>query len=76
MKFISVHELRGKSAQVWRDLAEERELVIIRNGKPIAIVSATERSTSSSPCKNCGKPARCEPPRNCRNDPSNQAAIN
>ncbi len=42
MKFISVRDLRGKSAQVWRDLEEERELVITSNGKPIAILSATD----------------------------------
>ena len=42
MKFVSVRELRSHSAQVWRELAKERELVITSNGKPIAIVSATD----------------------------------
>ncbi len=42
MKFISVRDLRSKSAQVWRELGEERELVLTSNGKPIAIVSATD----------------------------------
>lgn len=42
MKFVSVRDLRGKSAQVWRELDRERELVITSNGKPIAILSATD----------------------------------
>jgi len=42
MKFVSVRDLRGKSAEVWRELGRERELVITSNGKPIAIVSATD----------------------------------
>jgi len=28
MKFVSVRDLRGKSADIWRDLPEEREMVI------------------------------------------------
>ncbi|MCX7015923.1 MAG: hypothetical protein NTW86_25770 [Candidatus Sumerlaeota bacterium] len=28
MKFLTVRDLRGKSAQVWKDLARERELVV------------------------------------------------
>jgi prevent-host-death family protein len=42
MRFVSVRELRIKSAEVWRELGQERELVITSNGKPIAIVSATD----------------------------------
>jgi len=42
MKFVSVRELRSKSAEVWQTLGKERELVITSNGKPIAIVSATD----------------------------------
>ena len=40
MKFISVRDLRGKSAQVWKELPEERELIITSNGRPIAILAA------------------------------------
>ncbi len=40
MRFISVRDLRGKSAQVWGQLKDEKELVITSNGKPIAILSA------------------------------------
>ena len=41
MRFVSVRELRGRSAAVWKTLAEEQELVITSNGKPIALLSAT-----------------------------------
>lgn len=40
MRFVSVRDLRGKSAQVWAQLKDEKELVITSNGKPIAILSA------------------------------------
>ena len=40
MKFLSVRELRSKSADVWRELPEEREMVITSNGRPIAILAA------------------------------------
>jgi prevent-host-death family protein len=42
MKFVSVRELRGQTADVWRRLGKERELVITSNGKPIGILSATD----------------------------------
>jgi len=40
MKFLSVRDLRGKSAQIWKDLPHEREMVITSNGRPIAILSS------------------------------------
>jgi antitoxin (DNA-binding transcriptional repressor) of toxin-antitoxin stability system len=40
MKFISVRDLRSKSAQVWKELPEEREMIITSNGRPIAIIAA------------------------------------
>ena len=36
MRFVSVRELRGKSAAIWKELAQEQEMVITSNGKPIA----------------------------------------
>lgn len=45
MRFVSVRELRSKSADVWRQLTEEQELVITSNGKPIAIVSSVSEET-------------------------------
>ncbi len=44
MKFLSVRDLRGKSAQVWKDLPREREMVITSNGRPIAILAAVNES--------------------------------
>jgi len=44
MKFVSVRDLRGKSAQVWKDLPEEKEMVITSNGRPIAILAAISDS--------------------------------
>ena len=44
MKFISVRDLREKSAEVWKDLPLEREVVVTSNGRPIAIISAVNES--------------------------------
>ncbi len=40
MRFISVRDLRSKTAQVWRQLDQERDLIVTSNGKPLAILSA------------------------------------
>ena len=40
MKFLSVRDLRGKSAEIWKKLPAEREMVITSNGRPIAILAA------------------------------------
>ena len=39
MRFITVRELRSQSAEVWRRLADEGEIVVTCNGKPIALLS-------------------------------------
>jgi antitoxin (DNA-binding transcriptional repressor) of toxin-antitoxin stability system len=44
MKFISVRDLRSKSAQIWRQLPQEREMIITNNGRPIAIIAAISDS--------------------------------
>lgn len=44
MRFLSVRDLRGKSAEVWKELPEEREMVITSNGRPIAILAAISES--------------------------------
>ena len=44
MRFISVHELRRKSGEVWKTLPGEREIVVTRKGRPIAILAAVEES--------------------------------
>ena len=40
MKFISIRELKTKSAQVWRDLPIQKEMVLTSNGRPIALLSS------------------------------------
>ncbi len=40
MRFVSVRELRGRSAEVLRGLSEEPDVVVTSNGKPVAILSA------------------------------------
>lgn len=44
MKFVSVRDLRGKSADIWRDLPGEREMVITSNGRPVAILASVNES--------------------------------
>lgn len=40
MRFVSVRQLRGQSAAVWKTLAKEKDLIVTSNGKPIALLSA------------------------------------
>ncbi len=42
MRFVTVRDLRGKTSELWKDLERERELVVTNNGRPIAILSATD----------------------------------
>jgi len=44
MKFVSVRDLRGKAAEIWRTLPGEGEMVITSNGRPIAILAAVNES--------------------------------
>jgi antitoxin (DNA-binding transcriptional repressor) of toxin-antitoxin stability system len=45
MKFLSVRDLRGNSARVWRELPEEREMVVTSNGRPIAVLTAVDEAS-------------------------------
>lgn len=45
MRFISVRDLRGKSAEIWRELVDEREMVVTSNGRPIAILAAVNEAS-------------------------------
>ncbi len=45
VEFVSVRELRSRSAADWRSLAREKDVVGTSNGKPIAVLSATTAST-------------------------------
>ncbi len=44
MRFLTVRDLRNKSAQIWKDLPEEQEMVITHNGRPVAILSSINES--------------------------------
>ena len=44
MKFVSVRDLRGKSADIWRELPDEREMGITSNGRPVAILASVNES--------------------------------
>jgi antitoxin (DNA-binding transcriptional repressor) of toxin-antitoxin stability system len=39
MKFLTVKDLRNKSSQIWQDLANEQEMIITYNGRPVALLS-------------------------------------
>ena len=45
MKFLSVRDLRSKSAQIWKELSDEREMVVTSNGRPIAILASINEAT-------------------------------
>jgi prevent-host-death family protein len=44
MRFVSVRELRAKSAQIWKDLPIEGEIVVTSNGHPIAVLTPVTES--------------------------------
>jgi antitoxin (DNA-binding transcriptional repressor) of toxin-antitoxin stability system len=45
MKFISVRDFRTSSANIWRALPEEQEMVITNNGKPVALLTPISDKT-------------------------------
>jgi antitoxin (DNA-binding transcriptional repressor) of toxin-antitoxin stability system len=45
MKFVSVRDFRSKSGKVWKDLANEKDLLLTSNGKPIALLSSVSEET-------------------------------
>lgn len=45
LRFVTIRDLRSKSAQIQRLLPEEKEMVLTSNGKPIAILSAVSKDT-------------------------------
>jgi antitoxin (DNA-binding transcriptional repressor) of toxin-antitoxin stability system len=44
MKLLSVRDLKTKSSQVWKDLPDQKEMVITSNGRPIAILSTVNEN--------------------------------
>lgn len=45
MRFLSVRDLRGNSARVWRELPSEREMIVTSNGRPVAVLAAVDESS-------------------------------
>jgi len=45
MRFISVRDLRNRTAKVWDDLGREQDLVVTSNGKPVALLSSVSEET-------------------------------
>ena len=45
MRFVSVRDLRSRSAEIWRRLGDEGEIVVTSKGRPIAILTATSEAT-------------------------------
>ncbi|MBI4249083.1 MAG: type II toxin-antitoxin system prevent-host-death family antitoxin [Elusimicrobia bacterium] len=39
MKTISVRDLRSKSAQIWRELRQEKDMVVTSKGRPVGVLS-------------------------------------
>ena len=52
MKFVTVRELRGRTSELWDQLALQRELVVTNNGRPIAILSATDAESFEASLRN------------------------
>jgi antitoxin (DNA-binding transcriptional repressor) of toxin-antitoxin stability system len=48
MKFITVRQLRNKSAEVWKTLSKEKDVVLTGNGKPIALLTKINEDTLES----------------------------
>ncbi len=44
-KTVTVRELRSKSAQIWRDLPAEREMVVRSNGRAVALLTFVSDDT-------------------------------
>lgn len=41
MKFVTAKDFRAQASSIWADLPGEQEVVITLNGKPVAIMTAT-----------------------------------
>jgi antitoxin (DNA-binding transcriptional repressor) of toxin-antitoxin stability system len=39
MRFVSVRDLRTSSANIWKTLPQEQEMVITNKGKPVALLT-------------------------------------
>ena len=39
MRLVSVRDFRSQSSRIWRELSQEKEMVVTLNGRPVAILS-------------------------------------
>ena len=44
MKFLSVRDLKTKSSQVWKELEDQKEMIVTSNGRPIALLSSVNEN--------------------------------
>ncbi|MGB5422823.1 MAG: type II toxin-antitoxin system Phd/YefM family antitoxin [Desulfobacterales bacterium] len=44
MKFLSVRDLKTKSSQVWKELPDQKEMIVTSNGRPIALLSSVNEN--------------------------------
>ncbi len=42
MQFISVRQMRQNSAELWKQLREDAEIILTSNGKPIAVMAGVD----------------------------------
>ena len=42
MKFITIRDLRSKTAKIRKDLQDDREIVVTANGRPFAVMTRVE----------------------------------
>jgi antitoxin (DNA-binding transcriptional repressor) of toxin-antitoxin stability system len=45
MKFVSVRDFRTSSANIWKNLPAEREMIVTNNGRPIALLTPLSDET-------------------------------
>jgi len=45
MKFITIRDLRSKTAELRKDLETDREIVVTANGRPFAVMTRVEPDT-------------------------------
>lgn len=45
MKFVTVRDLRSKTAAIRKDLEHEREIVLTANGRPFALMTPVDSDT-------------------------------
>ena len=45
MQFVNVRDFRSKSAEIWKKLSGQNDIVITLNGKPIAILAGVSENS-------------------------------